>query len=337
MLIKQIEAYAQEMGIDVIGFTHNIKLAEYQQHLQAKKDHHKLYVRHGEISEYDNTNLLLSNTKTIISIGIRYHNDYPYFQGQYGYISKASYGEDYHRQLNDLGAKLVAYIKEDDPNLNSKVLCDTSILDDRYYAYLAGNGFYGKNSMVINEKYGSMVFYATILLDVDLDFVQPPLIANQCGSCNLCEQSCPTNSLVNQELDYRTCLSHLTQTRSMIALDKLNHRLYGCDNCNNACPYNREVSHSTLFNETKGFYDLLAIINASKAEYNTMFKDHSLLWLNYNIIKKNAILNLAYYWVDNQKEIMALYDEVKKRKASPLLEEAFHYLFDKLEVNLDEV
>lgn len=337
MLVSNLKKYAHQIGIDVIGLTHNIQLESYQETLKQKQKQQKLYPRHGDIGEYNNPDLLLSNTKTIISIGISFQNDYPKFSGQYGYLSKSSYGKDYHQQLHELGAMLVGYLKKDYPNLNAKIVCDTSILDDRHYAYLSGNGFYGKNGMIINEQYGSMVFYATILLDETLAFEQPKLVADGCGSCNLCVKACPTNSLSNSGFAYRTCLSHLTQTRSMINIDKLNHRLYGCDTCNNACPYNQQVVPSPLFLEPAGYYDLIDIIRASKKVYETMFQDHSLLWLNYNIIKKNAILNLAYYWPANQDQIISLYYEVKQKSSSSLLEEAFHYLFDKLGVNVNEI
>lgn len=337
MLVSDIKKYAQQIGIDVIGFTHNIQLPGYQEHLAKKDKQNKLYPRQGQLTAYNNPNLLLNETKTIISIGVRFHNSYPKFKGEYGYFSKSSYGEDYHRQLHKLGEKLILYIKTAYPNLRSKVVCDTSILDDRHYAYLCGNGFYGKNGMIINKEFGSMVFYATILLDKSLDFTQSVLLDNGCGSCNLCIQACPTQSLDDQGLDYQSCLSYLTQTRAMIDIDKLNHRLYGCDVCNNVCSYNLRIDHSGLFKEPAGFYDLITIISASKKVCEAMFQNRSLLWLNYNIIKKNAILNLAYYWPSNQQAIISLYHEVTKKSSSALLEEAFHYLFDKLEVNIDEI
>jgi epoxyqueuosine reductase len=337
MLVSDLKRYVHQIGINVIGLTHNIQVEDYQETLKEKQKQKKLYPRHGDIDEYNNPDLLLSNTKTIISIGISFQNDYPKFSGQYGYVSKSSYGKDYHQQLRELGAELVTYLKKGYPNLNAKVVCDTSILDDCHYAYLSGNGFYGKNRMIINEQYGSMVFYATILLDEALAFEQPTLVANGCGSCNLCVQACPTNSLNNSGFDYHTCLSHLTQTRAMIDIDKLNHRLYGCDTCSNTCPYNQKVVPSSLFPELAGYYDLINIIRASKKTYEAMFQDHSLLWLNYNIIKKNAILNLAYYWPTKQDQIISLYHEVKQKSSSSLLDEAFHFLFYKLGVNINEI
>lgn len=337
MLVSDLKKYAHKIGIDVLGLTHNIHSEDYQRVLKEKQRQNKLYPRHGDITEYDNPDLLLPNTKTIISIGISFHNDYPKFSGQYGYLSKSSYGKDYHQQLHQLGNMLVNYLEKDYPNLNAKVLCDTSILDDRHYAYLAGNGFYGKNGMIINEPYGSIVFYATILLDEAFDFEQPTVQASGCGTCNLCISACPTNSLRDQRFDYHKCLAHLTQSRSMISIDKLNHRLYGCDTCNNVCPYNQTAVANSLFKEPSGYYDLINIIKASKKTYETMFQDHSLLWLNYNIIKKNAILNLAYYWPTNQTQIINLYHEVKQKSSSSLLDEAFHYLFDKLGVNINEI
>lgn len=337
MSTEEIVAYAQQIGIDVIGFTHNITTSNYQQRLKAQYDQDKLYRRQGTLSNYDNPDYFLPNTKTIISIGISFQQPYPSFKGCYGYISKASFGLDYHQQLHRLGEQLIAYLKTNYPALKGRVLCDTSLLDDRHYAYLAGNGFYGKNSMLINETYGSMVFYATILLDEALNFKQPKLIPTQCGSCALCECACPTHSLNNGELSYQTCLSHLTQSREMIDLDKLHYRLYGCDTCNNVCPFNRQVKANKFFHETAGFYDLIDLIKTSKRDYQALFANQSLLWLNHNIIKKNAILNLYYYWDEYQDAIIKLYYELRARPHSRLLVQAFEYLFDQLEVNIDEV
>lgn len=338
LTIGKIKEFAKALNVDIIGFSHFIMDAEYTEKVQYQETNNYLYPRKNmPFGDYNRVDKLINNPRLIISIGISYHNLYVKNEHDcFGYYSKSSYGVDYHTVIYQILEKIGVLIKEYHPNSEYYTSCDTKIIDDRHYAYLTGNGYYGKNTMIINDNYGSEVFYGTLVSDVELDFVQPKVIVSKCNECNLCEEACPSASLSNYVLDYKSCLSYLTQTKTMIPSSILAHRLYGCDTCNNVCPKNRLVQNNMTFIEDYGFLNLFTLIRMSKSEYKNILGDKGLSWLNPTIIKKNAILNLELYLDTYFDEILKLYYEVKQNNAT-LLVQAFEFIFLKRGVNVDKL
>lgn len=323
----KLASYIYSLGIDIVGFSSVIYSQEYYYRLQQRVSSNTFYVRSNySYKDYIAVEKCLPETKTIISIGLSYHQK-PRVKLNKKLLSysKSSYGLDYHKLLYEKMNKIITYLKEEYNELEYYLSCDTKALDDRYFAYLCGNGFIGKNTMIINETYGSEVFYATILIDKEIDFKQPKIIESLCGECQRCEQACPTASLSAYKLNYSTCLSYLTQSKDMIAANAIKSNLYGCDYCNNACPYNQVITSEHSFLKDEGFVAPDVLLKLSNSEYNKMFGTKSLAWLNKNIIKKNAILCLPNIYDHN--EISDLYKSLTLE--SDLLKDAFTYIMDK--------
>ena len=169
-----------------------------------------------------------------------------------GRISRYAWGEDYHALIEDRLAHLETTIRE----VGGKEVVCRSYVDhgpvlEKAMARQAGIGFIGKNTLLITEKAGSWVFLAVILTSLELEPDQPR--SSDCGSCSLCLDACPTGALTAPfQLDARRCISYLTiENKGEIPGEfksQMNHWLFGCDICQEVCPYN-EHTHATEISE----------------------------------------------------------------------------------------
>lgn len=316
LVLNNIEDFILAQGIDIVGFSN---INDYSLYYKRIKNKGVLYYGEDKTLEYINLTNKIDNPKLIISVGVSYHqkekvtlnkNEVTY--------SKISYGIDYHTYLYEKINYLIEYLKTLKGDLQYYVNVDNRLLDDRFFAYQCGLGFYGKNGMLINPKLGSEVVYGTIVCDLDL-VVNNKIIPDGCLTCNICQKACPTNSLKKDYvLHFPTCLSYLSQSKELYQADKHSMSIYGCDICNNCCPYNKDVKETSVFIDNYPKINVFKLLNFSKQEYYEYFSNKSLTWLNYNIIKKNAILLLDY---EENKEFIDLY-----KTDSKLVIKALNYM-----------
>lgn len=291
----ELKTLSKKLDIDIIGFSSikdiDLYKEDYYSRVLSKIDKKTLYPRNRmDYKDYINVDKVLDNPKSIISIGINFYQKKSMIKDKLNY-SITSYGRDYHHVLEDKVKLLLSHLPS---NINYFYQIDTKVLDDRFFAWLCGNGFYGKNTMIINPYYGSACFYATIIIDQEIDIVPFTRLDSLCESCNACEVACPTKCLNDYSLNYKSCLSHLTQTKDLVFHPSLNNSIYGCDICNEVCPFNKVTTTHKDFNDV-GYIDLEQLLTMSNASYNESLKLKSMGWINKNIIKKNAILsNLSY-------------------------------------------
>ncbi|MEG0283963.1 MAG: DUF1730 domain-containing protein [Erysipelotrichales bacterium] len=320
----KLDNILKEVGFDIIGYSKPILLEEYTKNIENRISNDMFYYRNNyDFSNYSNAFSVVEDAKTIISVGISYHQKNALcINNDVGY-SKSSYGIDYHTLMYTKLSKVIDKLKEEYNNFEYYLNCDTKALDDRYFAYICGNGFYGKNTMIINEEYGSEVFYGTIVLDIDFDIEEASIVESKCGACNRCEVACPMSCLSDYQIDIKHCLSNKTQSKDMLSSDKLGKNIYGCDICNNACPYNKDIEATSYFID-EGTFDAKTLLLLSNAQYKEIFGDKSMSWLNKNIIKKNVILNLPNIY--SREEIIKIKDEMIVE--SKLLEDAFKYILE---------
>jgi len=164
-------------------------------------------------------------------------------------IAKYALGDDYHDVLKARLDALLAWMRAESPTLfDARAYVDTGPVQERVYAQYAGLGWIGKNTCLINAEHGSWLFLAEIITTLDL---QPDTQAlEQCGSCRRCLDACPTGALVDAGvLDSNRCISYLTiELRSDIPdqyRPALTNHVYGCDICQDVCPYNHPASTSS--------------------------------------------------------------------------------------------
>jgi len=199
-------------------------------------------------------------------------------------ISKYAIVSDYHTIMHKKLDELSGKIKADFPDINMRVFTDTAPILERYYAMSAGLGFIGKNSCLINNKYGSWVFIGEIITDAEFDFYDSPIPIN-CGECNKCIQSCPCGALSENGLNANKCISyHTIENKSAIPgniVAKITDQLFGCDICQEVCPYNSQPdmqkSELPCIEDTLKTLDPDSLENISNREFNRHFVNTSLL------------------------------------------------------------
>ena len=163
------------------------------------------------------------------------------------WISRYAWGEDYHEILKAKLERLARSIEEQSPT-RTRTYVDTGPLLERVFAKYAGIGWFGKNTCIINEKTGSWLFLGCIITDVEFGYDAP--VPDRCGTCTRCIDACPTGAILEPYvLDSRKCISYTTiELRGEIAEDSrkgIGHHLFGCDICQDVCPWNRRAPQSS--------------------------------------------------------------------------------------------
>lgn len=290
-----ITKYANEIGIDLIGFTDNKEMNEIKDRIESRiEDSYISKFDSFEIENKINPNLYLEDCESIIVVGVPYKFANKSILENSGRLSSIAIGEDYHKNIKEKLLKLVDFIKLEFNDINYKICIDTCDLADRQVAYKAGIGFYGKNNFIISNKYGSAINIGYILLNKKIKSINK-LISDSCGKCQLCINSCPTNALSERILNVNKCISELTQLKrnlTYIERELVGHNIYGCDICQNVCPKNSEVKFDTVENSS---IDLIELISLSNKEFKSKFSDRAFYWRGNSIIKRNAIIAIGNY------------------------------------------
>jgi epoxyqueuosine reductase len=190
---------------------------------------------------------LVEGARSVISLLYNYYSDAPQKDPEAPVISKYAYGKDYHFVLKEKMNHLFDFIKSLHPEAEGRVFVDSAPVLDRAWAKKAGLGWIGKNSCLISRNAGSFVFIGEIILNLELDYNQVPE-GDFCGSCNRCVEACPTGAILNNRtLDSERCISYQTiENRGDISPElegSLSGRVFGCDICQDVCPWNRKALH----------------------------------------------------------------------------------------------
>ena len=240
MTAAELERVAHELGIDVVGAAPAAPYDETERHIRERRARGlfadmRFTMAQPETSCHPET--LLPGARSVVSAALCYYAPEPERPPGHGRLPRYTWFDAYARlrdQLDALGRRLGgAY----------RVLVDENQHVDREAAARAGVGFYGKNTLLITRRFGSWVVLGTLVTDVELEATSPlPL---DCGSCTLCIEACPTGALDEPgTLDATKCLSYWTQSAHAIPEEyepALGAQVYGCDICQDVCPWNRGV------------------------------------------------------------------------------------------------
>jgi epoxyqueuosine reductase len=191
---------------------------------------------------------LIPGTLRVLSVRMDYMSDPEppmelLTQSNKAYISRYSLGRDYHKLIRSRLKKLIQFIKETAQNYEFRAFVDSAPVLERAFAQKAGLGWFGKNTMIINKKAGSWFFLGEIFTDLPLP-LDAPHDGEHCGRCTACLDICPTQAFVGPHiLDSRRCISYLTiELKGSIPEElrsKMGNRIFGCDDCQLICPWNR--------------------------------------------------------------------------------------------------
>jgi epoxyqueuosine reductase len=241
------------------------------------------YMQRGEEKRRDPQNVL-PGARSIIVLALNY------WQGQQGAadtaastaamgrIARYAWGDDYHDLIAGKLDKIDNFLRGFSGT--QKCYVDTGPVLERDYAALAGIGWHGKSTMLIDERLGTWFFLAEVLTTLALPADAP--VRDRCGTCERCMKACPTGAITGPyKLDARRCISYLTiELKGPIPIEfrsLIGDRIFGCDDCLDACPWNRfaQVSRESAFASRRSTVGmaLAEYLNLSDAEFRALFRD----------------------------------------------------------------
>lgn len=288
-----IMEFCKKLGISEIGFCKCEAFVELEDYLKQRKILNlQNEFEEDNICKRINPNFYMEEGKTIISIAFPY--SFPGVKEEDVYFSVYTKGKDYHKIVSSYLEKICDFIET--IGGRAKHFVDSNALPERYIACKSGVGFIGKNNMLINEKYGSYVFLGEIITDLSIEPDEP--IENKCGKCERCINACPTKAINRNFNNSNKCLSYITQKKHIEDkwFDKFKGRLFGCDTCQTACPFNSEVAYSNIEDfKPLGFMNNINIdelINMDNKIFKEKYKLTSCGWRGKSIIIRNALINV---------------------------------------------
>jgi epoxyqueuosine reductase len=246
-LREAIAEKAKAVGFDKIGFA-PAQVPESDEGLKewlARGYHGEMAWMARSAERRTDASRSLEGALTLVCCGLNYYRGGPAVApAGFGVISSYAQGEDYHRVLGEKLTEVAAFI-EARASVPTRIYVDTGPLLEKSYAAAAGLGWLGKHSNLLSRAGSSWFFLGEIL--VPLPLAPSPAVRserNHCGTCTRCIEACPTGAIVEPYVvDSRLCISYLTiELRGFIPRDLrslIGNRIYGCDDCQDVCPWNR--------------------------------------------------------------------------------------------------
>lgn len=297
----EIKAKAVELGFTSVGVVAAERLAAEGEHLQewlAREYHGTMDWMARDPDKRADPRLLMPDCRSIVVCTLNYFTPYTH-QGSAtrGKISRYAWGDDYHDVLWQKLNELLVWIASREPSAHGKICVDTAPFMDKAWAARAGLGWIGKHSNLITKDIGSWVFIGSLLLDIELEY-DVTVVDDHCGTCTACIEACPTDAIVEPYVvDSNRCISYATielrdNTLPYEIVTNLNGWIYGCDICQDVCPWNRfetptsEARFGPRNSETSLDLDHLATMEHD--EYADRFRRSAMKRTKLTGLKRNA-------------------------------------------------
>ena len=280
-----IKQKAHDLGFSYCGISQATFLEEEAPRLESWLKNNM----HGEMSYMENhfdkrldPRLLVPGAKSVVSLLLNYFPSEQQNPNSYK-ISKYAYGEDYHFVIKDKLKDLLHYINDEIGAVDGRVFVDSAPVLDKAWAAKSGLGWVGKNNNLIRKTEGSFFFVAELIIDLDLMY--DTATTNHCGSCTACIDACPTQAIESPYIvNGSKCISYLTiELKDAIPDEfsgKLDDWMYGCDVCQDVCPWNRFAKP----NAEPLFKPKPTLIDYDKQQWNDLTDE-----LFNEIFKKSAV------------------------------------------------
>ncbi len=293
-----IKQEAQRLGFMSCG----IAKAEFLEEEAPRLENWLKNNHHGEMGYMENyfdkrldPRLLVEGAKSIVSLTLNYYSEEKQLDEHAPKISKYAYGMDYHSVIKEKLQELMHFIRENIGEVDGRCFVDSAPVMDKAWAQKAGLGWRGKNSNLISKQAGSFFFLAELIIDLDLEY-DNPFPTDHCGSCTRCIDACPTNAIVAPyKVDGSKCISYLTiELKNEIPTEfkgKMDNWMFGCDVCQDVCPWNR---FATVHNE-ENFKPKEELLGLSKSElldmtdevFKKVFKNSPVKRTKFTGLKRN--------------------------------------------------
>ena len=267
---QQIKSFARQLGFDYCGIARAQRLDEDARRLE----NWLLQGRHGNMKYMENhfelridPGKLVPGAKSVITLLLNYFpsasqkTDSPR-------ISKYAYGKDYHEVIKKKLNRLLILIKENIGEVYGRGFVDSAPVLERTWAQKSGLGWIGKNGNLITRHAGSFFFIATLIVDLELDY-DDSFARDFCGTCTKCIESCPTEAILpDKAIDGSKCISYFTiELKEMLIPSEMKGKFqnwaFGCDTCQDVCPWNRFASPTT----EPDFTPIPAILNLNSRQW----------------------------------------------------------------------
>lgn len=304
-ITQAIHKKAYELGFHRVGITSSDpsqRFSYYQEWLKKGFLGGMHYLKNHEPKKEDPKHIF-PEVQSIICCALSYKTSYENplnVDKPIGIISNYAWGDDYHEIMNEKLKKLLDSIQTICPQVQGKVYVDTGPLLERSYAERAGIGWVGKNTCILDQEYGSYLFLGEILINVALMFDQPQ--TDHCGSCTRCLDACPTGALLKPYmLDATRCIAYLTIEKkgdlSLEEKDMINHHIFGCDICQQVCPWNHKALNPDLdcFKPRPGNFlpELKVLLEMAEDQFKKQFSKSPVKRAKYPGFKRNVKAVLA--------------------------------------------
>lgn len=280
-----------------LGFSHcNIAKAQRLEDDARRLENWLARGFHGQMNYMENhfelridPSKLVPGAKSVITLLLNYFppspqpNDSPK-------ISKYAYGQDYHDIIRNKIKQLLFSIRENIGEVNGRGFVDSAPVLERSWAQKSGLGWIGRNGNLITKNGGSFFFIATLITDLELNY-DDPFVKDYCGTCTKCIDACPTQAIVDDKvIDGSKCISYFTiELKEMLIPDemkgKFDNWMFGCDICQDVCPWNRFSKPTT----ESGFQPMNEVLNLKTAEWENLTED------SFKQIFKNSPIKRAKY------------------------------------------
>lgn len=289
---------AKQLGFDLVGFSKADLLQDETEKLQQwldKSYQATMNYMEKNFSKRKDVKEILPNAKSVISLALNYYTPGNHSnEKNVGKVSRYAWGKDYHLVIWQKLDELETELKQLETELETISYVDTGPVMDKVWAVKSGLGWMGKHTNIINPSIGSWFFIANIITNYEFEYSE--MIVDHCGTCTACLDACPTNAIVQEYVvDANKCISFQTIENKNEIPDELKGKfdnwIFGCDICQDVCPWNNKFSIST---QLKDFYpankefSLDEIIEMDESSFKTRFAESPIKRTKLKGMKRNA-------------------------------------------------
>jgi epoxyqueuosine reductase len=297
---KTVTEIVKRNGFDLVGFAEASELEIETKRLTEWLDegyHAGMDYMSRNFSKRKNVKENLPSAKSVISLGLNYYTPEKHSEEKNkGKVSRYAWGKDYHLIIWEKLDSIITELKKEDSSFEAISYVDTGPVMDKSWAARSGLGWLGKHTNIINKEIGSWFFIANIITNWEFEYSTP--IEDFCGSCTACIDACPTNAIIQEYVvDSNKCISYLTiENKNHIPEEfsgKLDGWLFGCDICQDVCPWNIKFSQSTNekdFFPTDGSSEIVLseVLNLTKEQFEERFAVSPVKRAKITGLKRNA-------------------------------------------------
>lgn len=245
---QRIKSLALQVGFDDCGISKAEYLFESEEHVNSWLNNGY----NGDMSFFERNadkrfdpRVLVPNAKSVISVILSYYPGNPEISTEAPKISRYAICSDYHKVLKDKLHQLLDLIRKEFGHVEGRAFVDSAPVQEKAWASRAGLGWIGKNSLLVNPKFGTFVFIGELIVDLEL-VPTSEKVEDRCGNCTRCIDACPNQAIVSPRvIDTRKCIAYLTIEKEAPLTDdekkSLNGWCYGCDICQEVCPWNSKL------------------------------------------------------------------------------------------------